>query len=179
MGAGAILAEARTGVGDAETAGELHDRLAVLGAPLLPGVLDQLEAGTVKRVEQDAALATRAPKLSREKAWVDFGKGAREVSARIRGMSPWPGVRVEVVDGEGKVRTVATVLKCRAVEGGRHEPEKCGVVLGDRTVACGEGRLELITVQPAGKKAMELGAFANGYGLAAGARLRSVVAPPG
>ncbi|HVS71273.1 MAG TPA: methionyl-tRNA formyltransferase [Phycisphaerae bacterium] len=178
MDAGDIFAEARTEVGASETAGELHDRLAELGAPLLPGVLDQLEAGKAERRAQDGRQATRAPKLSREMAWVDFRQDAAAVSARIRGMSPWPGVQVELVEEGGKVRVAATVLKCRAVEGGEHGAEACGLVLGDRTVACGRGRLELLAVQPAGKKAMEAGAFANGYGLRAGARLRSVVAAP-
>jgi methionyl-tRNA formyltransferase len=178
MDAGAILAEARTPVGDAETAGELHDRLAVLGAPLLPRVLDALGAGRVERRAQETALATRAPKLSREKAWVDFSQDAAAVSARIRGMSPWPGVQVEVLDAGGKVRTVATLLKCRAVEKGQHDAERCGSVLADRTVACGRGSIELLTVQPVGKKPMDIAAFANGYGFGPGARLKGVIAPP-
>ncbi len=177
MDAGAILAEARTAVGDAETAGELHDRLARLGGPLLPRVLDALEAGIVERRPQEAALATRAPKLSRELAWVDFTADARAVSARIRGLSPWPGVQVELLDAQGQVRATAAILKCRALAGGAHDAERCGLVLADRSVACGSGSLELLTLQPAGKKPMDGAAFANGYGLAPGARLRSVVAP--
>ncbi len=178
MDAGAILAEARTEVGDAETAGELHDRLAVLGAPLLPRVLDALESGKVERIAQDPQQATRAPKLSREKAWVDFSQTAAAASARIRGMSPWPGVQVELVDATGKARAVATVLKCRAVGEKVHDPAQGGLVLADRTVVCGKGSLELLTVQPAGKKPMEIAAFANGYGFGPRARLRSVVPPP-
>lgn len=124
MDAGDILAEARTPIGETETAGELHDRLADLGAPLLPAVLDQLAAGTAHRTPQDSRLATRAPKLSREKAWVDFSQPAAVVSARIRGMSPWPGIQVEVFDSEGKLRTTATLLKCRAMDSGEHSPEQ-------------------------------------------------------
>jgi methionyl-tRNA formyltransferase len=110
MDAGAILATAATPVGESETAGELHDRLALLGAPLLPRVLDALEAGAVVRVGQDKALATRAPKLSREMAWVDFSHPAAAVSARIRGLSPWPGVQVELIDAAGMSRGVVTVV---------------------------------------------------------------------
>jgi methionyl-tRNA formyltransferase len=175
MDAGDILATAATAVEGAETAGELHDRLALLGAPLLPRVLDALDAGTVTRVKQDKALASRAPKLSREMAWVDFTAPAATVSARVRGMSPWPGVQVELIDAAGKSRGVATLVKCRAgASASVHTAEACGKVLPDRTVACGVGALELITVQPAGKKAMDVAAFANGYGYAPGAKLVSV-----
>ena len=179
MDGGAILAAAATDVGQEETTGELHDRLALLGAPLLPAVLDQLEAGKAARVEQDRALATRAPKFTREIARVDFGQPARRVSARLRGMSPWPGVQVELADETGKVRTVATVLKCRANGStAEHSMEQWGRVLEDRTVACASGSIELLMVQPVGKRAMDVRAFANGYGLAARARLRSVVPVP-
>jgi methionyl-tRNA formyltransferase len=180
MDAGDILATAQTPIGPAETAGELHDRLALLGAPLLVEVLDRMAAGVATRLPQDHARATRAPKLSRELAWVDFTQPAAAVSARIRGLSPWPGVQVELTDPAGKPRVQAAILKCRAVESGQpHGPDDCGKVLGNRTVACGTGSLEILLVQPAGKKTMELQAFANGYGLAPGARLRSLVRPPG
>jgi len=179
MDGGDIFASASTPIGEAETAGELHDRLAGLGSPLLPGVLDDFAAGRVTRVVQDPLLATRAPKLSREMAWVDFVSPAAIVSARIRGLSPWPGVQVEVVDAGGKLRATATVLKCRATGlRTQHGVEEWGMVLGDRSVAWGVGSVELMVVQPVGKKAMELGAFANGYGFGAGARVRGVVAVP-
>jgi methionyl-tRNA formyltransferase len=179
MDAGDILAAAETPIGPAETAGELHDRLALLGAPLLVGVLDRLAAGTVRRLPQDHGRATRAPKLARDSAWVDFGQSAAAVSARIRGLSPWPGVQVELRDAVGKARARATVLKCRATASTEtHAPADWGQVLADRSVACGAGSLEILLIQPAGKKVLELQAFANGYGYAPGARLRSVIAAP-
>ncbi len=177
MDGGDVLASAHTPVGDSETAGELHDRLATLGGPLVPQVLDDIEAGTLKRLPQDESLKSRAPKLSRDMAWVDFTQPAELVSAKIRGLSPWPGVQVALTDASGKPRIQATILKCRAKPGGTHDAAKCGEVLADRTVACGTGSLEMITVQPTGKKAMDLAAFANGYGFAPGARLASVIHP--
>jgi methionyl-tRNA formyltransferase len=179
MDGGDIFASVATEIGKSETAGELHDRLAELGAPLLPRVLDQMAAGKVERVAQDASQVSKAPKLSREMAWVDFVAPAEIVSARIRGLSPWPGVQVEVVEPSGNVRVTATVLKCQATGSTKkHVEGDCGKVLADRTVACGTGALELITVQPQGKKAMDAKAFANGYGLVEGARLKSVVGVP-
>ena len=179
MDGGDILAAASTAIGPAETAGELHDRLAELGASLVAEALDQMVAGTVVRVAQDPARATRARKLSREMAWVDFGRPAAAVSARIRGMSPWPGVQVELVDAGGRPRVQATIVKCQATGSeAAHGAEEWGRVLGDRSVACGAGSVEILLIQPAGKKVMELGAFANGYGFGAGARVRSVVGSP-
>lgn len=184
MDGGRILDRAQTPIAPDETAGELHDRLALLGAPLLPQVLEALAEGIVQRQEQDLALVTKAPKLSRQIAWVDFTQPAAVVSARIRGLSPWPGVAVEVIDPTGKVRTTATILKCLAhpLAAGTpsappppHPPEKCGAVLADRTIACGQGSLEIITIQPTGKKPMDLKAFANGYQLGPGWKLRSVI----
>ena len=129
-----------------------------------------------ERTAQDQALATRARKLSRELAWVDFGRPAVEVSARIRGMSPWPGVQVELFDRTGKSRVTAAILKCVASPSSAANPsEYAGKVLEDRSVACAIGSVQIRTVQPAGKKPMDLQAFANGYGFGPDARLRSVV----
>lgn len=178
MDGGAVLASASTPIGPAETAGELHDRLALLGAPLLPRVLDQLAEGQVTRTPQDKAFISKAPKLSRDLAWVDFTQPAELASARIRGLSPWPGVQVELTDPTGKPRTNVTLLKCQAIGTSTHTLEQCGTVLADRTVACACGTLQLLTVQPAGKKPMDLQAFANGYGYAPGAKLRSLILPP-
>jgi methionyl-tRNA formyltransferase len=178
MDAGDILASASTPVADTETAGELHDRLATLGAPLLPQVLDALQSNTLHRLPQDPTLATRAPKLSREKAWIDFTQDAQTVSARIRGMSPWPGIQVEVLDPAGNPRTpplIVTLVKCRALPGGPHAPEKCGTVLPDRTLACATGSVEILQLQPVGKRIMDLAAFANGYAFIPGIRVRSVM----
>ncbi|MCL2647132.1 MAG: methionyl-tRNA formyltransferase [Phycisphaerales bacterium] len=179
MDAGDIFASASTPIVPSETAGELHDRLAHLGSPLLPQVLNHLATGTLVRTPQDHALATRAPKLSRELAWIDFNQSAATVSARIRGLSPWPGTQVQLTDAQGKPRTIATILKCQATSSNQaHPPEQRGTVLPDKTVACAIGSLQLLTIQPQGKKTMDLSAFANGYGYAPLAKLTSLVPVP-
>ncbi len=176
MDGGDILAVAETPIGESETAGELHDRLAELGAPLLPRVLDEIADGTVRRVRQERGAATRAPKLSREMAWVDFSQPSSVVSARIRGMSPWPGVQVEYFDPTGKMRTRATLLKVRATASTvSHGAEMWGIVLADGTVACAIGSIEILMIQPANKKPMDVAAFRNGYEYGVGARVRSEV----
>jgi methionyl-tRNA formyltransferase len=179
MDGGQILATASTPIGPAETAGELHDRLANLGAPLLPEVLTQIAEGHAIRTPQDQTQISKAPKLSREMAWIDFSLAAPLVSARIRGLAPWPGVQVQFTPApaSGKAPITLTLLKCRATDATTsHPPERQGTVLADKSIACGTGSIELITVQPAGKKPMDLAAFANGYGYGPGATLKSTMA---
>jgi methionyl-tRNA formyltransferase len=76
MDAGAILAQSELTIGESETAGELHDRLASDGAPLMLKVIEQLQAGTASEIEQDHSLASIAPKLSRQTAQIDWSKPA-------------------------------------------------------------------------------------------------------
>jgi methionyl-tRNA formyltransferase len=176
MDGGEILESASTPIGPAETAGELHDRLAALGAPLVVRTLDAMAGGTAHGIPQDVSQRSAAPKLSRAMAWVDFSQDAAAVSARIRGLSPWPGCAVQLIDAAGQLRVQATILKCQAKDGNSAHPAvDPGTVKNDLTVACGRGSIELLVVQPAGKKAMDARAFANGYGLKPGARLLSVV----
>lgn len=178
MDAGDILASASLPIEPADTASELHDRLAERGSGLIPKVLDEMAAGNIHRVAQDESLSTRAPKLSRQIAWVDFTQDAKTISARICGMSPWPGIQIDMTDASGKSRGPITLLKCIAVLGPPHPPELCGIALPDRTIACATGSVELLTVQPAGKKPMDLQPFANGYGFGPGAAVRSIIPPP-
>src|SRR5687768_14475637 len=94
MDAGAVLDQSSLDIGELETAGELHDRLAADGAPLVLKVLSQLADGTAVETPQDESLATIAPKLSRESAKLDFSRPAADIANQIRGMYPWPGCRV-------------------------------------------------------------------------------------
>jgi methionyl-tRNA formyltransferase len=179
MDGGAILATASTEIGASETAGELHDRLALLGAPLLPKVLDQLAAGTVREIPQDVSLKSRAPKLSRAMSWIDFSQPAPMVSAWIRGLSPWPGCMATYTDAAEKNRGKMTLLKVRATTSETvHPPERQGLVLADGSVACGRGSIEILIAQPEGKKAMDAAALRNGYGHGVGGKWETVIAPP-
>ncbi len=182
MDAGDILASTSTPIDPTQTAGELHDRLALLGSPLLPKVLDDLANNTVHRAAQDPTLVTKARKLSREIAWADFTQPSLAVSARIRGLSPWPGVKIELLPKKADEKhkpVIATIVKCRATNNTTtNPPAGCGLILPDRTIACGIGSLEILTIQPEGKKPMDLQSFANGYHLTPGARLRSVISSP-
>lgn len=172
MDGGEILAQIPTPIGESETAGELHDRLAELGAPLLHTVLQQLKNGDVHAVSQDATRISQAPKIFKEMAWVDFSRPAREVSCRIRGLSPWPGCFVDLLTPDAVVRARVSLLKCRDISfiGEAAEP---GLVLPELHIACGAGSIELLELQPLGKRIMDMRSFANGYGIRPGWKLRS------
>jgi methionyl-tRNA formyltransferase len=176
MDAGAILGQSESVIGEVETAGELHDRLAVDGAPLILGVLQGLAEGTAVEREQDHSAAMMAKKLSREAARIDWSGDATAIARQIRGMYPWPGCRVEVVEGEKVVDTVTLVR-------GKQLGETSAMGEGGRLVECtgrisvatgGGGVVDLIEVQPAGKKPMPIEAYRRGHRWNAGMRLRSI-----
>jgi methionyl-tRNA formyltransferase len=172
MDGGEILAQVPTPIGESETAGELHDRLSELGAPLIPQVLEYLMNGTVRAAIQDAARVSHAPKLSRDMAHADFAMPARQVSCRIRGLSPWPGCQADLLTPDGVLRTRLSLLKCRE-NPSPQQSGKPGEVLSDLHIACGSGCIELLTLQPAGKRIMDMKSFANGYGVKPGWFLQS------
>src|SRR5579884_2113235 len=101
MDAGAILGQSELSIGEVETAGELHDRLAEDGPGLVLDVLDRLASSRATETVQDESQATLAPKLSRESARLDFSRPAEELARLIRGLYPWPGCRVRVLDAAG------------------------------------------------------------------------------
>jgi methionyl-tRNA formyltransferase len=158
MDAGAVLGQSQLTIGESETAGELHDRLAADGGPLVLRVLSQLADGTAVETPQDPAAATVAPKLSRQTAVLDWSRPAAEVARRINGLSPWPGCRVRLIDGD---RDVGTVTLVRSRPGGPTGGAP-GTVVGDGVVA-GDGRtVDLLQVQPEGRRPMSLADYRNG-----------------
>jgi len=147
---GDMLLKAETEIGDEETAIELSVRLAGMGAGLLEETLARLSA--IKPEKQDSSQATLAPILKKEDGRIDWTRPAREIANRVRGFQPWPGC---YTIWRGKR---LAIWRARAVAGSGRVGEIRGV-----GVACGEGALELIEVQPEGKKRMTAEAFLNGH----------------
>ncbi len=145
---GDMLLQESTPIGVEETAGELHDRLAALGAALIARTLASIPAP----IPQDAALATHAPMLDREMGRVDWANEAAAIHLQVRGLSPWPGT-FSVFRGE-----VVKVLRVRRSEG----EGRPGELLARARVACGAGAIELLSVQLPGKKAVSGADFMNG-----------------
>jgi len=148
LDAGDVYAELRRPIGPDETAGELLSALAEEGAALLADTADALAAGTAVATPQEGEV-TLAPKLTLEDARLDLTEPAERVSARLRGVTPEPGAFV-LLDGER-----FKVHEARTTDG--EEPVAPGAVeLRGKRVLVGTGTapLELVTVQPAGKRAM-------------------------
>ena len=158
MDTGDILLTRTTPVGEQETAGELFDRLADLGAQLLLETLDQVQAGTIQPRPQEEALATHAPMLTKEMARMDFTQSAQALHNLVRGMNPWPVARTTL---HGKLLKVLATSPLADWKKG--EP---GQVLesGERlVVACGQGALALERVQLEGSKPMASRDFLRGH----------------
>src|SRR5262249_37321610 len=146
------------------TAGELHDRLALLGAPLMGRALAQLETGVLDLKPQDETGVTYASKVDKGETRIDWSKPARDVHNHIRGLSPFPGAWFEL-PGHGRVRVLRSTRHA-----GSGAP---GTVLDDAlTVACGDGSVRLIEVQRAGGRPMRMDDFLRGTPVAPGLRLR-------
>ena len=164
---GPILAQERTPIGEAESAGDLTRRLAVLGAGLLERELPRYIAGELSGSPQDASLATAAPKLTSREGELDFAKPADELARRVRAFTPEPGAWT-TFRGDRLVVAGATV------SGGT--PKEHGVLEihdGRPEVASGAGWLRLELVRPAGKRTMTGEDWARGLRGITGARLPS------
>jgi methionyl-tRNA formyltransferase len=165
MDTGDMLLKRTLPIDDWVTAGQLHQRLAPLGAEVLTDGLARLKAGTLVPEKQDDAQATMAPMLTKETGRVDFAAGARAVRDLVRGCDPWP-TAYTTVDGE-----VLKLFRPKLVSG-RGTP---GVVLGaDRDgliVACGDDAVAFAELQLPGKKRMPAQALLAGRAIATGVKL--------
>jgi len=161
---GPILLSEKVAIGDTDTAADLHDRLAALGAGLVLEALDGLARCTLTARPQRDKGATYAAKLSRTESALDWRRPAAELERQVRAFHPWPGASARI--GTEAVK----VLAAQVVEnGGGREP---GTVLDQAlTIACGRGALRLLRVQRPGKAALAAAEFLRGFALAPGTRL--------
>ena len=139
------------------TAGELHDRLSMIGADLMIRALGALERESLALQPQAEAGVTYAAKIDKAEARIDWSKPAQDVHNTIRGLSPFPGAWCEM-EINGAVERVK--LQRSTLGEGKGEP---GAVLDDRlTVACGEGAVRLVTLQRSGGKPLPAQDFLRG-----------------
>lgn len=139
------------------TAGELHDRLSMIGADLMIRALGALERESLTLQPQAAEGVTYAAKIDKAEARIDWSKPAKDVHNTIRGLSPFPGAWCEM-EINGAVERVK--LQRSTLGEGRGEP---GSMLDDRlTIACGEGAVRLVTLQRSGGKSLPAQDFLRG-----------------
>ncbi|MPZ87428.1 MAG: methionyl-tRNA formyltransferase [Nitriliruptorales bacterium] len=158
MDTGPILAQARTPVRPGETAGELMTRLADLGAPVLVQAVRGFVGGTLEPQPQDNERATYAPKIVPDDARLDWARPAADLERAVRAFNPIPGAHTSLRGQRLKVHRAALADASPGEPG-----EVVDVWPEGPVVACGQGALRLVEVQPAGKPRMDGAAFTNGY----------------
>ncbi len=170
LDAGDIILTRSIPLGEDETFGELHDRLAVLGADALCEVLDEFAAGTVHAVPQDASKVTFAPSISKEECQIDWTLPAAVVHNRIRGLSPIPGAVTHLPDGR-----LLKLYRAKRIDGYSGRPgEVCAVLKREGiVVTCGEGAVCLLSVKPEGKREISAVELVNGHYVKVGDVLRT------
>lgn len=157
-------------IGADDTAGELHDALARVGADLMVRALAALERGSLDCTEQATGGVSYASKIEKSEARIDWTRPAPDVHNHIRGLSPFPGAWFEL-EVQGKLERVK-VLRSTLGAGEGSGDGAPGEALDDAlTIACGSGALRLTHLQRAGKKPMSGEEFLRGQSIAKGATL--------
>jgi methionyl-tRNA formyltransferase len=161
LDAGPCLVQQRTPIGPDETAEELESRLAAMGADLVCSVIDQLALGNVRPIEQDSAEASKAPRLKKEDGAIDWSQSAEEIKNQIRAMQPWPRTFTFWHRAEGEPLRLS-IDRAAMAESASAEPGTVVVAKDRLIVATGRGALELLQLQPEGRRAMPAAEFLRG-----------------
>lgn len=163
---GDMLLRCETEIGENETAGELHDRLSVMGAALMVKTVEGLGKGEITPIPQDESLATHAPIINKEMGYLKFDKTATDICNLIKGFNPWPAAYF-MLDGK-RVKVFAS-----RVSGSTDKPEATVIKSeGELIVACTGGTsISLTEIQPEGSKRMSANDYLIGHKIAVGSRL--------
>ena len=159
MDAGDVVGVSRTPIGPDETAGELLDRLAVLGADLLSETLTKYENGELIPVAQDETKVTMAPMLDKTMCPIDWTKTARQIHDKVRGLHPWPVATMELKGQKFKVHAT------KIVDGHGQPGEILGLTKTGLMIACGDGAIEVTSLQAEGGKRMAAPDYFRGHPL--------------
>jgi methionyl-tRNA formyltransferase len=168
MDTGPTFARVAVPVGPDDTAADLARVLAGVGADAVREWLPGYVAGRCTLEPQDDSGATTAPLLRKSDGAIPWSKSAKQVHDHVRGMNPWPGA---FTIARGRALKVHST---RAIGGERARSSPGQIVLADKTrvlVACGKGCVELLSVQPEGRRAMSAAEWIVGRGAAEGDRL--------
>lgn len=152
---GDILLQRELKIGKEETAGELFDRLSILGAEVIVSALDGIERGEITPTPQDHSLATHVKMLKKEDGLIDFSKSAKEIKNLVRGLNPWP---VAFTKYDGKT---LKVFKAEVLDGNGEVGEVISTEKGI-TVATGDKLINFLEVQIEGSKKMTAKEFLLG-----------------
>ena len=162
MDEGDMIATAETEISETESAGQLMDRLAVLGAELLCDTVKAIGEGNAQRIPQDPAKATYAPMLTRELSPVDWNRPGRMIVRQFHGLDPWPAAFATLAGTEFKLFDgVPVTLNPPVLPGKIVEQRKDGLV-----VSCADGGVLITCLQAQGGKRMSAADYFRGHPLA-------------
>lgn len=157
LDAGDILLTRETPIGETEIAGEVYDRLAVIGADLLLETIEKLEAGEITPLPQDAAQVSYAPMLKKEMGKIDWTKSSDEIINHIRGLNPWPVAYTSTNKGILKIYRAEKEMIPSDLPPGTVIENPSSLI-----VKTGDGCISLKEVQLQGKRKMEIVDFIRG-----------------
>ena len=179
LDSGPMVGRVETEIGEQETSGELMLRLAELSVSLTLDVLQRLEAGTAVFERQDESQVVFSPKIAKEAGLICWSAESRAIVCQVRAMQPWPKASAILErEGQAGVRCVFLQVREAGAENGLSAADVAGigevrVSNGRPYVRAGDGWLEILRIQPDGRKAVDGRAFVNGYGLLGGAVFRT------
>ncbi len=166
---GGILLQREVGISPDDTAGELHDKLMVVGAKLVVETAHSLFAGTIRPIDQSKFISANelkpAPKLFKDSTRICWSDSAQVVHNFIRGLSPYPAAWTEVIGSDDKV-TSAKILRAKVADT-NDSIEPVGSTKTDGKsylrVKCGSGHIDILQIQLSGKKALPIDDFLKGF----------------
>jgi methionyl-tRNA formyltransferase len=170
LDAGPILLQQRTPIDPDEDSAQLENRLAAMGAEGVLQVVEGLESGTAKPIEQDASQASKAPRLKKEQGAIDWSRPAQEIKNQVRALQPWPRAYT-FWHPAGGAPVRLNVDRVAIVDHPAELPPGSVVKSSPRLlVAAGDALLEVQVLQPAGKRSMPAANFLRGNRVALGDR---------
>jgi len=174
MDTGDILGQVTTKIKTGETAGQLHDRLAKLAAPLLLETVNKIADGTVIHTEQNHSKATLAPKLQKSDGFLNFNDSAKSLARKILGLWPWPGASAIYVSKKTAKSLRVTIAEACVVGTSNLTHLQPGTLDENLNVVCGEDALKIVKIKPDGSSLMGFADFVNGRQTCPGDRLAEI-----
>ena len=161
---GDIIARRSIPIADEDNAGTIHDKLMVMGADMVAQTVRDIENGTLSTSPQPEGEFIPAPKIFKEDCLIDWNRPAREIHNQIRGLSPYPAAYSTLTDENGKTFDVK-IFESRVLPSSNSAGTPGKTIIDGKKlfVVTGDGMIEILLLQPAGKKRMDTASFLLGY----------------
>ena len=168
---GDVIQQRSCPIGRHENVEDIHDRLMVMGADMVLETVNAIIEGSIKPIPQEQMLtagqqATPAPKIFKETCRIDWSRPAEALYNHIRGLSPYPAAWTTMTDGSGAITTLKLYKTGEPEPFNTGETPTAGTICADRktlSIACGDGWLQVLSLQQSGKKRMDTDAFLRGF----------------